>query len=61
MDTRLRDSNAALDERLSPTLEHSYDASYVSDSVAVRDADIVRLRRQLDGLGLRVRSLEGLG
>jgi hypothetical protein len=52
LDTRLRDSlrgEAVLD---------AADPSVVSDSVAVRDADIVRLRRYLDRMAVRVGALE---
>ena len=59
VDTRLRDARAGLHERLAPG--HRCDASYLSDSAGVRDADIVRLYRRLDGMGVQVRSLEGLG
>ena len=52
VDTRLRDAlrkKAATD---------AADATVVSDSVAVRDADIVRLRRYLDRMAVRVGALE---
>ena len=52
VDTRLRDAlrkKAATD---------AADATVVSDSVAIRDADIVRLRRYLDRMAVRVGALE---
>jgi len=52
VDTRLRDAlrkKAATD---------AADATVVSDCVAVRDADIVRLRRYLDRMAVRVGALE---
>jgi len=54
LDTRLRDS--LRHRELEPCV--SYGTSYLSDSVAVRDADIVRLRRHADRLSSR---LAGLG
>jgi len=52
LDTRLRDR--LREEGVSDAA----DASVVSDSVAVRDADIVRLRRYLDRMAVRVGALE---
>ena len=52
LDTRLRDR---LREE---AVSHAADASVVSDSVAVRDADIIRLRRSLDRMATRVGALE---
>ena len=52
VDTRLRDR---LREEAG---SDAADASVVSDSVAVRDADIVRLRRYLDRMAVRVAALE---
>jgi hypothetical protein len=54
IDTRLRDALHALS---TPSGDDA-DESVLSDSVAVRDADIVRLRRHLDRIAVRVGSLE---
>jgi hypothetical protein len=55
LDTRLRDALRAHREL---ELREVYGTSYLCDSVAVRDADIVRLRRHVDRLSSR---LAGLG
>jgi Glycosyl transferase family 2 len=55
IDTRLRD---ALRERLAQDAAEADRSSLISDSIAVRDADVVRLRRYLDGLAVRVAALE---
>jgi hypothetical protein len=55
LDTRLRDALAA--RRAAAEARHDYEASYFSDSVAVRDADIVRLHRHADRLSSRVAEL----
>jgi hypothetical protein len=57
VDTRLRDVLAAVREPSTPS-EPSSDASYLSDSVGVREADVVRLRRHLDRITVRASSLE---
>jgi glycosyl transferase family 2 len=59
----LAEGSLRLDTRLRDTLRESAvsdvaDATVVSDSVAVRDADIVRLRRYLDRMAVRVGALE---
>jgi Glycosyl transferase family 2 len=54
-DTRLRGALAA--RGAGADAQHDYEVSYLSDSVAVRDADIVRLRRHADGLSSRVAEL----
>jgi hypothetical protein len=53
LDTRLRDAL-----RAAAAASNTIDSSVVSDSVAVRDADIVRLRRYLDRMAVRVGALE---
>jgi glycosyltransferase involved in cell wall biosynthesis len=57
-DVRLRAALSAgrTDGRAQPG--PAYDTSYLSDSVSVRDADIVRLRRHLDRITVRVGALE---
>jgi len=55
LDTRLRD---ALRESSGSEAERTDETSVISDSVAVRDADIVRLRRYLDRMAVRVGALE---
>ena len=55
VDTRLRD---ALGRVAATGVAGADQASVVSDSVAVRDADIVRLRRYLDRMAVRVGALE---
>jgi Glycosyl transferase family 2 len=55
LDTRLRD---ALRESVAAPTAEMDEASVISDSVAVREADIVRLRRYLDRMAVRVGSLE---
>jgi len=63
-DTRLRDALAAIHDggqaERDDAFDGAYDESYVADAVAVRDADIVRLRRHLDRLEVRVAALDGL-
>lgn len=62
----LAEGSLALAHRLRDTLRTSGEslavdgtvADAIGDSVAVRDADLVRLHRHLDGLGARVRGLE---
>jgi hypothetical protein len=58
VDTRLRDALAG--RRAGPSIASAltYDASYLSDSAGVRDADVVRLRRQLDRIAVRVGALD---
>ena len=53
VDTRLRDALQAAE-----AASNTIDSSVLSDSVAVRDADIVRLRRYLDRMAVRVGTLE---
>ena len=57
-DVRLRSalSAARVTQRAQPDVP--YDPSYLADSVGVRDADIVRLRRHLDRITVRVGALE---
>ncbi len=57
-DLRLHSALSAprAEERAQPDV--AYDASYLSDGVAVRDADIVRLRRHLDRITVRLAALE---
>jgi hypothetical protein len=55
VDTRLRD---ALREQTAHDSVDADESSVVADSVAVREADIVRLRRHLDGMAVRVGALE---
>jgi hypothetical protein len=55
VDTRLRD---ALLHQAAPEQAESDSESLITDSAAVRDADIVRLLRYLDDLAVRVGSLE---
>jgi hypothetical protein len=54
VDTRLRD---ALRQQSAPGAAKADLASVISDSVAVREADIVRLRRHLDRMAVRVVAL----
>jgi hypothetical protein len=54
-DTRLRDVLRAM---AGPGGDDGDETTVVSDSVAVRDADIVRLRRYLDRMTVRVEALE---
>ena len=59
VDTRLCDALRALRSGAPESDDAAPDArSVVSDSVAVRDADIVRLRRHLDRVAVRVGTLE---
>ena len=55
VDTRLRD---ALRAQTAPHAAEPDQVSVISDSVAVREADIVRLRRYLDRMAVRVGALE---
>jgi hypothetical protein len=55
VDTRLRD---ALSHEAPSQVGESDRAGVISDSVAARDADIVRLSRYLDGMSVRVGVLE---
>jgi hypothetical protein len=59
LDTRLRDARRST-YRADGELDGArrYGASYLSDSAAIRDADVVRLHRRLDGLSSRVGELE---
>ena len=60
LDTRLRDALVALRAgRTAAPNQGCFDASYLSDSVGARDADVVRLRRHLDRIATRVGALEG--
>ena len=55
-DTRLRD---ALRESSARTAIAPSDVGAIAEEAGVRDADVVRLHRRLDGLGVRVSALEG--
>ena len=58
VDTRVRDALRALGSGAESDDNSTDPQSVVSDSVAVRDADIVRLRRHLDRVAVRVGTLE---
>ena len=58
VDTRLRDALRALRSGAESDDSATDPRSVLSDSIAVRDADIVRLRRHLDRVALRVGALE---
>jgi hypothetical protein len=60
IDTRLRDALRRLHGELVEEEEEvrAVDATFVSDSDAVRDADIVRLRRHLDRLSVRLAAVD---
>ena len=58
VDTRLRDALRALRSGSESDDSSTDPQSVVSDGVAVRDADIVRLRRHLDRVAVRVGTLE---
>ena len=58
LDVRLRDAFRARRDGEALTIVESDARGVTSGSVAVRDADIVRLRRYLDALGARTAALE---
>jgi hypothetical protein len=57
VDLRLRDALRTLRAEDVQESEERADPGVLSESVAVRDADVVRLRRYLDGLAVRVAAL----
>jgi hypothetical protein len=61
LDVRLRDALRALRGNAVEADASAADAGQVSESVGVRDADIVRLTRFVDGLTSRVADLEARG
>ena len=58
VDTRLRDALRSLRDEAAEGRSAEADPGVVSESVAVREADLVRLHRYLDGLSARVSALE---
>ncbi|HSF60174.1 MAG TPA: glycosyltransferase family 2 protein [Gaiellaceae bacterium] len=61
VDVRLRDALRALRGKAPREDAPAADRGLISESVAVRDADIVRLTRFVDGLSARVADLEARG
>jgi len=58
VDHRLRDALRAIRCGSTENGAGAFDAGVISESVAVRDADIVRLHRHLDGVNVRMAALE---